>query len=109
MGLWIRRQGDEDVGLRVVEAALTADPLAVAALVIVAVEGKAVAVQTQGVALGVISSFETGEGVLVLGVVARDDGAQCLEVVVEEDQDVIEALTSIADDFADVEAGETAS
>jgi len=94
--------------LGAVEATLAAGPLAVAAPVIVAVEVESVAVQTQGVALGIVSSSQTGEEVFVLGVATRDDGAESLQVIVNEAQDVVVALTSVTDDLPDVEVGEAA-
>ena len=45
-----------DVGLGVAQATLAADPFAVPSSVVVAVEGQAVAMQAQGVALGIVPS-----------------------------------------------------
>jgi hypothetical protein len=58
LGLRVRQWIDGDVRLGVVTAALAADPLAVPAFVVVAVEGEAVAIQAQGIALGVVAPFQ---------------------------------------------------
>jgi hypothetical protein len=91
-----------------VEATLAADPLAVPTLVVVTVEVEAVAVQAQGVALGIVAALQAGEGVFVFGVATRNDGAQCLQVIVDETEDGVEALTSITDDLPNVEVREAA-
>jgi hypothetical protein len=68
IGGWSRdlRRGrpfsDEDVGVGCVKATLTADPFAIAAFVIVAVESEPITKGTQGIAQGVIAAFEARSG-----------------------------------------------
>jgi hypothetical protein len=107
-GLPAGRGVEGDIRLGVAKAALAADPLAVTASVVVTVEIEPVTVQAQGVALGVILSFQTGEGLLVLGVVTDFDGPQGSQFVVDEPQDLVVALPSITDDLTDLKMGKTA-
>ena len=86
---------------------MAAGPFAVPALVIVAVEIEAVAMQTQGYALGIVTALQTGERVFILGVAPGNNGTQRLQVVVDEAQDVVKTLTGIANDLANVEVRET--
>jgi hypothetical protein len=92
-----------------VQAALTADPLAVAPPVVVTVEVEAIAVGTKRVASGIVAALQAGEGVFIGGVMTELDGAQCSQVVVDEEQNLVEALSGIADEFADSEVGETSA
>jgi len=91
-----------------VAAPLAADPFAVAALVIVAIERESIAVETQRVALGVIAALETRERFVIFSVSPGSDGTQSLEVVVDKAQDLFDALTGIPNHLADVEMRETA-
>jgi hypothetical protein len=91
------------------QAALTADPLAIAPPVVVAVEVETIAVGTERVASGIIAALQAGEGIFVGGVVTELDGAQGPQVVVDEKQDLVEALSGIANEFADLEVRETAA
>jgi len=54
-----------------VKATLTADPFAIAAFVIVAVESEPITKGTQGIAQGVIAAFEARYGIIILRVVAH--------------------------------------
>ena len=91
------------------QATLAADPLAVASAVVVTVEVEAIAVGAEGVAGGIIAMLQAGKRVFVSGVVAELDGAQSLQVVVGKEEDIVEALTGIADHFADDQTGEAAA
>ena len=91
------------------QAALAADPLAVAPLIVVAVEVEAIAVGTKRVASGIIAALQAGEGVFISGVMTELDGAQCPQVVVDKEQDLVEALAGIADEFTDSEVRETSA
>lgn len=86
--------------------AVEADPFAVPALVIVAVEIGAIAVQAERMVLGIVTAFQTGERIFIFGVAPGNHGAQRFQVVVDEAQDVVEALTGIANDLAHVEVRE---
>jgi len=74
---------ERDVRCGVVEAALTTDPLAVASLIVVTVEGESVAIRTNGVALSIVFSSQTGERVIVFGVTTGNDDPQRLQIVVD--------------------------
>ena len=68
------RRVENDVRLGTVETTLATDPLAVVTLVIVAIEGETVAVEAEGLTLGVIAALQTGERVVITAVTAGDDG-----------------------------------
>ena len=55
--------------------------------------------------MSVISPFQTNERVVILGVTAGDDDSQSLQVVVNETQDIVKALTGISDDLTNGEVG----
>jgi hypothetical protein len=63
--------------------------------------------QTERVALFVVAPTQTGEGILIAGMAARDDGAQGFQFLVNEAEDVIEAFSSVADDLIDKEVRKT--
>jgi hypothetical protein len=77
------------------QAALAAQPLAVATPVNVAVEGQAVAVRAERCALGVVAAAQTGQRVGIGGVTPQHDGAQGFEVVVDELGDIVETLACV--------------
>ena len=64
-----------DSGLGITETALAAGPGRVAVPVVVAVEGQAVTVGAEWVALGVVAPPQTGQGQGIIRVVAEFDGA----------------------------------
>ena len=98
---------EENVGRGVVKATLTADPLAVAPLIVVTVEGKSVAEGTDGIALSIVFSFQTDQRVIVFGVTARNNDTQRFQVVVDVAQDFVKALTSVTNHFTNLEVGKT--
>jgi len=93
----------------VVEAALAADPLAIAALVVVAVEVEAVARGAEWVAGTIVAALQAGERVFINNVMTELDGAQRLQVVVDEEENVVEALTGIAEHLSNSQVGKTAA
>ena len=100
----VHRVVGAEVGARMSDTTLSAEPLAVLSAVVVPVEGEMVAVRTEGLALCIIAAFQAGEGLLVAGVMADLDRAQGVEGVVDKEQDVIKAFSGIGDHFGDVEA-----
>jgi len=106
VGGWIT---DQDIRHGMAKAALTANPLAVATLIVVSIEVETVAVGAEGIAQGVIAALQAGEGIFVGGVTAQLDGAQGLQVVVDKEQDIVEAFPSVADQFTDREMREATS
>jgi hypothetical protein len=82
-----------------VKASQAADPLAIPALVIVAVEGVAIAKGAHGIAHGIIAAFETRQRVIILLVMAHVNRAEGMQVVMDKTQDLVKAFTRIADDF----------
>lgn len=103
-----RRIAEKDIRQGLMGAALTADPFTVATFVVVAVEGEAVAVGAEGVTERVIAAFEADKRIFVSDVVTDFDGAQGLEVIVDEKQYVIEAFSGIAEEFTNGEKREPA-
>jgi hypothetical protein len=93
----------EEVWGRMSNATQSAEPLAVLASVVMPVERQAIAMRTEWIALVIISAFEARERILVTGVVTDLDRAQGVEGVVDKEQDLIKALSGIADHFRDVE------
>lgn len=102
------RIADENIGERMAEAALTTDPLAVAPLVIVAVEAEAIAGGTKWIASGIVAALQASEGVFVDSVMTKLDSAQSLQTVVNKEKNAVKALTGIADHLADSQMRETA-
>ncbi len=84
-------------------AGLTANPLGVVALVVVAVAVQAVAMGTERGAVFIEAAAQTGERIIIPGVMAQLDGAQGFEILVDEGQDLRIAFSSIAQHFADGE------
>jgi len=87
-------------------ATLAADPLTIAALVIVTIESQTIAKAAQGATVFIVAALEASQRVFVRIVLARDNGAQGSEVVVDEDQDVIIAFASVANKLTDFELGQ---
>jgi hypothetical protein len=102
------RIADENIRERMAEAALTTDPLAVTPLVVVAVEVEAIAGGTEWIAGDVVAALQASERVFVNSVIAQLDGTQSLQVVVNEEENVVEPLTGIANHFTDLQMGKTA-
>jgi hypothetical protein len=98
-----RAWGDEEVGLGRVKATLTADPFAIMALIIVAVEGEPITKGAEGVTQSVIAAFETRQWVIILLVMAYINRAKRMQVVMDKAQDIIKDFPRIADDFANLE------
>ena len=96
----IARQAEAAIGQGQVQATLAANPFAIAAFVIVAVEGEPIAEEAEWIAQGVIAPFETRQRVSILFVMAHVNRTQRMQVVMDEAQDVIIALTRIADHLA---------
>jgi hypothetical protein len=90
-----------DVRLALVATALTTDPFAVVASIVMAVEGEGVAMWTEGRTLGIIAAFETGGGIVVDLVTSLGQQAQSTQVLVDISQDFVESLSRIAGHFAD--------
>ena len=90
------------------DAALAAEPLAAVTFIVVAIEGHAVAVWAQGVALPIVSPTQAGEDLLVDVVVAQADGAQGVQVVVDEREDLVVSLASVGQDLTDAQTWEAA-
>ena len=89
---------------------MSAEPLAVLALVVVTVERQTVTVRAERIALPIISTFseipdrgQAGECILVAGMMADLDRAQGVKGVVDKEQDFIKAFPCITDHFRDVE------
>jgi hypothetical protein len=97
---------DGDVGLGLVQALATAEPLAGMVGEIVAVRGKEVAMGTEGSAVVIKTALEAGEGEFVIVSVADADGAQGMQDGVDIGEDVIVAFGGIAEVLADLEGGE---
>jgi len=108
-GSWdLRRRrpvGDQDVGMGRVKARLAANPFAIAALIIVAVEGERIAKGAERIAQGVIAAFETRQRVIILLVMAHLNRAERMEVIMDKAQDIVKAFARIADDLANLEVG----
>lgn len=96
------------IRIRTGDTLLSADPLRLAALVIVAVEVQAVAMWAEGSTQVVEAALETGEGIVIAGGTAQGDGTQGFEVLVNEGEDLVEAFPGISEDFANLEMGKTA-
>jgi hypothetical protein len=73
------------------------------------IEGQPIAMRTQRCAVGIVTAFQTGQGVLIAGRMALVNQTQGMQVVVDETQDVIIAFTRIARHFTDVEKGKAAA
>ncbi len=97
---------DGDVGLGLVQALATAEPLAGMVGEVVAVRGKEIAMGTEGSAVVVKTALEAGKGEFVIVSVADADGAQGMQVGVNVGEDVIKAFGGIAEVLADLEGGE---
>jgi len=93
--------------LGLVRARLAAEPLAIAAGIIVTIEGQTIAEGAHRAAIFIVAAFETSQRVFVGGVLAQVNGAQSLEVVVDKEENLVIAFPGIADDFADVEVRQT--
>lgn len=90
------------------EAALAADPLAVAALVVVAVEVEAVAGGTEGVSGAIVAALQASERIFINNVMTELDSAQRLQVIVDEEENIVKALTGIAEYLTYSQIGKTA-
>ncbi len=88
-------------------AGLTANPLGVVALVVMAVAMQAVAMRTEWGAILIKPAAQTGQRIVVGGVMAQLDGAQGFEVLVDEGQDLGIAFACVPQHFADGEIRET--
>ena len=73
-----------DVGIGLVGAFETADPFGGVALVVMAIAGQAVAVWAKRDSVAVISALETSERVIIAFGMAQTDGAQSLQILVDE-------------------------
>jgi len=73
-----------DVGIGLVGAFETADPFGGMALVIMAIAGQAVAVWAKRDSVAVVPALETGERVIIAFGMAQTDGAQGLQILVDE-------------------------
>lgn len=73
-----------DVGIGLVGAFETADPFGGVALVVMAIAGKAVAVWAKRDSVAVVPALETGERDIVAFGMAQTDGAQSLQILVDE-------------------------
>ena len=78
-----RRVGQGDVRDGLVEALLAADPLGRAVVIVMAVAEQAIAERAEGVALVVVTAFETGEGLVITLSVEQADGAQGFQVIMD--------------------------
>ena len=86
----------KQVGLGMGHTALTADPLAGLALVVVTVEGKQVAVRTERSALRIVATLQASECVCVADMVADLDRTQSMEVTVDKEQNLVKAFARVA-------------
>ncbi len=96
-----------EIGWGTPGARLAANPFGLVALVVVAVAVQAVAMGTERGAVFIEAAPQTGERIIIPGVMAQLDGAQGFEILVDEGQDLRIAFSSIAQHFADGERGET--
>lgn len=101
VGVWGR-----EIRLRAMPALLAADPLGLVALVVMAVAVQAEAMGTEGGAVFVKTTAETGKRVIIARVMAQFDGAQGFELLVDEGEDFLVTFTGIAEDLVDGESRE---
>jgi len=94
-----------DVGRGLEAAALATDPLGLLGGVVVAIAVELVAVGAERDAVRVIAAVQTGGGVRIRGMMAEVNGAQGVQVVKDVAQDVVAALTGVAQDFANLKLG----
>ena len=73
-----------NVGIELVGTFETADPFGGMALVIMAIAGKAVAVWTKRDSIAVVPALETDKRVIIAFSMAQTDGAQSLQILVDE-------------------------
>ena len=106
VSVWTERNGgmlgirpviEQELGCRLRDTPLSTDPFAVLAFVVVTVEGQAVAVRTERIALPIIAAFQASECILVAVVVTDVDRAQGMQVVIDEEQNLIKAFSRIAE------------
>jgi len=71
-------------------------------LIVVAVAGKLITVRAKRSPVAVVATFETGHGVIIAVSMSDADGAQSMEIVMNELQDFFEAFASIAEQFANL-------
>ncbi len=105
-GLWRGSLRQGDIGIRLADTFLAADPLGSAVLVVVAVGKHLVAQRAERIAVLVIAAFETGEGIVVAMHRQQTDGTQGLQLVMDVAQDRFVAFTGVAQEFPDLEIGE---
>lgn len=73
-----------NVGIGLVGTFKTADPFGGMALVIMAIAGQAVAVRAKRDSVAVVATLETGERDIIAFGMAQTDGAQSLQILVDE-------------------------
>jgi hypothetical protein len=95
--------------MKLVATALATNPFAVLSLIVMAVEGKSVAMGTQRCALSIIAACQTGFGVFVDRMLTQGKQTQCAQVVIDVAQNVVESLAGISGDFTDRQLWETAT
>lgn len=76
--------GTGNIGIELVGTFETADPFGCMALIIMAIAGKAVAVWTKRDSIAVVPALETDEHVIIAFGMAQPDGAQSLQILVDE-------------------------
>ncbi len=96
-----------EIGWGTPGARLAANPFGLVALVVVAVAVQAVAMRTERGAVFIEAAPQTGQRIIIPGVMAQLDGAQGFEVLVDEGQDLRIAFAGVPQHFADGESGET--
>jgi len=89
-------------------AALATEPFAYTAFVIVTIEGEPIAMRTEGGAVAIIATLEASERIVIVGGVAEINGAEGVEFLVDEAEDVVKAFSGIAEDFTNSEFREAA-
>ena len=98
-------EGKLEIGFRLVETLLSADPFCGSMLVVMAVAGEAVAEGTEGDAVLIIAALEAGQGQIVAVGMAEADGAQGVQVGVDVGEDDLMTFPGIGEDFTDGESG----
>lgn len=105
----IRGIRELNIRLRLVDTLLAANPFAVPALIIMPVEAQAVAVRAQRGPMFVITALEAGERLIVMCITTQVNGAQRLEVIMDEAQDVYMPFSGVAQHLANFEVREAAA
>ena len=99
--------GKLHIRLRLVQALLTADPLGLLMLVVVAIARHAVAKRAERDAVLVVAALQADQGLVVPLGMPEPDGAQGLQILVNICEHTLMPFPGVAEHFTDGEIGET--